>query len=344
MRIHSLLHPLLPVLLLGGCGGLSAISTGGSTLDTAAGDDDDDDDDDDGGDDDDDDTVTGDDDDDDTATGDDDDDTVTGDDDDDTLTFGDDDDDTTTDTGTPQTTPTTTDTGTPPLPTCPSAPVVGITPYNSNSQYYSDVDGFFVTIASMFDGGVPADFTAYDSTAGQLRDYSAVVIFTYFNASSDCDVIWDFSQAATPRATNGWASGMYSAYDLSLPVNQAFTDCIQVGWGTSIVDPAEFLSQNFDIGVAFGPPDPTTMADYRDYVDNNTTLNWSTDVEPFLIGFYMTLDGTNRDAMGVGWGLDAQCFEVQDAAGNLAPDLPAVNNGPLDNYYDALSVYVYQPA
>ena len=319
------ISPLLPLLVLfAGCGGLSAI--GSATPDTGltAGDDDDDD------------------------TGDDDDD-------DDTLTFGDDDDDDTTitdtgtlvitDTSTPvitDTATTPTDTGTPP--TCPPPPDVDITPYQpAYLTSYPDVDRMQVLVQTYIEGGTPEDYTIWDDKLSSYRDVSAVIVFYFLNGNNTvCLALWDFDRVATHVPNSGWAAGMYEAYDLNLQNNQSLTNCEGIDWGGTgnDIDPLDVVTSNIT-GVAFGPEDTQMTTDFE--ASYTGPLNFSTDIEPYLYGFYARLGTGNASPTGVAWGNEDSCYRIHDTTGAWLPSAPAPTGGPITQYVDGIPVSGFVP-
>jgi hypothetical protein len=184
-------------------------------------------------------------------------------------------------------------------------------------------------LQAVVDGGGFADYVFSSSNR------SAKAVFNFYDGGKSflCSVEYDLSSSGAADLT--WASitggELYMTYDLSL-VNGVST-CGPVNAGP--YSDLEDLVEDITWGVGFGELDSLRVDLENDVI--GTGGDWVNDWEPFVFGWYVSLDQSTAAEVGYVYGYEAAC---EDVTLPLTPN--PVTTGPLaDEYYEAVQTDLF---
>ncbi|MBA2320377.1 MAG: hypothetical protein H0V89_04405, partial [Deltaproteobacteria bacterium] len=193
-----------------------------------------------------------------------------------------------------------------------------------------------VTVEGVHETGRFNDYSLDTDGDGITEDYPAAVYVDFVDPSFDilCTVVYD-AEAMTPAA-NAWVTSsggaLHGAWDLDTSGGETDCDGLDlVAYGTTDV---RDILDNYDWGIAFG--ELVDVAAPLEAAVVAAGLSWAADWEPYVNGFYVTLDRANADELGYTFGTEADCAVVDPAV-----TLPSLESPLPDDLLFGTTYFVY---
>lgn len=200
--------------------------------------------------------------------------------------------------------------------------VAGFSPVEPSGDTRFTPAEIAVSVFAYTDSGGMSDLTLPDG--GNLSGY---VLFQMYDAAGTevCGVLFDVS-GASPVAASQIAPDAWAGWQIPLVASEA--RAVQVSGGSvgpcpplsaafansfgGATDPGTFLANELGpVTVGVGPLSGQHLTDVQGLFANQTSVNWATDVEPYVVAMHLAYGTDTPQPYGIARRYDSDCATIK---------------------------------